>query len=56
MDTQMSLGEHSALVVIDVQKGFDDPAWGIRNNPTAEQQISRLLAAYRRCRVLQDGK
>ena len=43
----MSLGEHSALVVIDVQKGFDDPAWGIRNNPTAEQQISRLLAAYR---------
>jgi nicotinamidase-related amidase len=39
-----------ALVIIDVQNAIDHPQWeqyGKRNNPDAERQIARLLAAWR---------
>jgi nicotinamidase-related amidase len=37
----------AALILIDMQKGMAGPAAGPRNNPQAEANIARLLAAWR---------
>jgi hypothetical protein len=40
--------DHVALVVVEVQQGFDDAeSWGPRNNPERESNIAELIAAWR---------
>ena len=41
------ISDRTALVLIDIQKGFDEPYWGARNNPGAEDNVALLLAAWR---------
>jgi nicotinamidase-related amidase len=41
------LPKSAALLVVDVQEGLADPGDGERNNPQAESNIARLLAAWR---------
>ena len=38
---------NTALVVVDVQAGLDDPIHGPRNNPACEDNISALIEAWR---------
>ncbi|MFB7517538.1 cysteine hydrolase family protein [Streptomyces sp. NPDC056144] len=43
----MEIYENAALVVVDVQKGFDrSEFWGRRNNPEAEGNIATLIDAW----------
>jgi nicotinamidase-related amidase len=41
------MSDRAALVVVDVQQGFGDPAWGPRNNPGCEGNIATLIEAWR---------
>ena len=36
-----------ALIVVDVQRGFEEPFWGKRNNPGCEENIAKLIGAWR---------
>lgn len=35
-----------ALVVVDVQQGFDDPSWGPRDNPDCDDNIAALVERW----------
>ncbi|UXY29066.1 cysteine hydrolase family protein [Streptomyces sp. HUAS TT20] len=40
----MEIAENAALVVVDVQKGFEESGfWGPRNNPGADENIASLI-------------
>ena len=41
------MNENAALIVIDVQQGFDDPSLGRRSNPDCEANVALLLEAWR---------
>jgi nicotinamidase-related amidase len=37
----------TALIVVDLQRGTEDPSWGPRNNPSCEANVAALLEAWR---------
>jgi len=42
------LTDNTALIIVDVQEGLDDSIHGDRNNPSAEHNMARLLAEWRK--------
>lgn len=42
-----TLSDKTALIIIDVQDGLDEPRLGQRNNPNAESNMARLLVDWR---------
>ncbi len=47
METKPKLTANTALIIIDLQKAIDQPYWGVRNNPDAEENVQRLLGHWR---------
>jgi nicotinamidase-related amidase len=43
----LTIPTHTALILIDIQDGLDDPKLGQRNNPGAEANMARLLERWR---------
>ena len=41
------MADRRALIVIDVQRGFEHPDLGARDNPGAEEHVAELIAAWR---------
>jgi nicotinamidase-related amidase len=39
---------NKALLIIDVQKAFNNHMWGNRNNPEAENRIKNMLLEWRK--------
>lgn len=37
----------TALIVVDMQRGFSEPGWGVPNNPACERNVVALVAAWR---------
>lgn len=44
--TAPEIGPDAALVVVDVQEGFDEPWWGPRDNPDCDDHIAALVEAF----------
>jgi nicotinamidase-related amidase len=42
---------NAALLLIDVQNAFNDPQFGERNNPNAEENIKKLLQSWRELKL-----
>jgi nicotinamidase-related amidase len=47
-DMTLELSPDAALIVIDVQKEFDEPHHGRRDNPAAEAKIGELVTEWQR--------
>ncbi|GAA4906620.1 hypothetical protein GCM10023237_27690 [Streptomyces coeruleoprunus] len=45
-NAQLEVAGNAALIVVDVQKGFEEEFWGRRNNPDAEGNIAALIDAW----------
>lgn len=43
----MTVSQDTALILIDIQKGFDNPIWGRQNNLDAEMHAATLLQIWR---------